>query len=125
MKFEISFKDTETDTWFDDEIEVNDYSNINRIKDQIEVIAKDMKRRVNYVRYDIDKKLRFASLEEIKEGLRNEDRNMDEFFDLIKELHWEQQEELNDDEFVCAVKKLNGLTNDNIASRDNKIHRTI
>lgn len=117
MKFEISFKDTETDTWFEDEVEVKDYSNIERIKDQIEVIAKDIMRRVNYLRQDFNKQdggfdeyLYDMQLCEIKEGLRNEDRNMDEFFDLIKELHYEQQEVLNDDEFVCAVKKLNELT---------------
>jgi hypothetical protein len=108
-KFEFWFYDEVTEVYLRDNFTVKDYGNIDRIKDQIDLIAKDILRRANSLRKEFAE--RPLLLEEIMANLKNEDRTINQFFELIADLKAEQEEELEEEAISIntAFKNLNNL----------------
>jgi hypothetical protein len=109
-KFEFLFYDEKSETYFRDDFNVTDYGNIEKIKDQIDLVARDILRRANSMR----KEFNFDTLIllDIKDGLRNEDRTINQFFELIADLKAEEKEEIEEEArgINIAFRKLNALT---------------
>jgi hypothetical protein len=137
-KFEISYKDIELGEWFDETIYIKNLLDKKQIKEDLNKIACNLLYRINNARIEynqmlhdiwlcspdgsfamrckptLDEYLPMIVLQDVIDGLVYEDRPINEFISILRDIHAEREEEFDANPLIASVKKLYGIINSSV-----------